>query len=477
MPELPEVETVKETLKSRIIGEKIVSVDVYYESMIDEVCRGDFKELLIGEEITNILRYGKYLFFIFNNVSLISHLRMEGKYFIKDICDERNLHEHIVFTFESGKTLRYHDTRKFGTMKLVRTTSFNEIMNEPELKKLGKEANDESIVKALIDSLNYHRETQDGEKILLYVDTLKNLGVNMPNIALEYAVAYAYMGNFDKGIQILKDSINTSTKPQLLYNELGSIYWTKGDTTSAIIAYKQAIECNPNYARPYINLAELYKCKNEKELAINHYFEAIQLFAQNGYYEEMGNFAAEILDIDSTNIEANKFLQYYWYKEKDYKTALAIGLEIDHLAIEQNKLEEGYANMYFMGMILFAMGVLLNYFVIFPFAFRFLSTYQVQEVVVNQIALKSYISTLLVLSLLMGILFEIPIIAYFLAKLGLIDKPLLVQYRKHAIVVLAILSAVITPTADIFTLLLVTVPLYLLYELSIHIVAHTKVKE
>lgn len=131
----------------------------------------------------------------------------------------------------------------------------------------------------------------------------------------------------------------------------------------------------------------------------------------------------------------------------------------------------------FFGVILFAMGVLLNYFVIFPFAFRFLSTYQVQEVVVNQIALKSYISTLLVLSLLLGILFEIPIIAYFLAKLGLIDKTLLVQYRKHAIVVLAILSAVITPTADIFTLLLVTVPLYLLYELSIHIVAHTKVKE
>ena len=131
------------------------------------------------------------------------------------------------------------------------------------------------------------------------------------NVALEYAVAYAYMGNFDKGIQILKDSIGTSTKPQLLYNELGGIYWAKGDTASAIIAYKQAIECNPNYARPYINLAELYKCKNEKELAINHYFEAIKLFAQYEYYEEMGNFAAEVLNIDSTNIEANKFLQYY----------------------------------------------------------------------------------------------------------------------------------------------------------------------
>lgn len=145
MPELPEVETVKETLKTKIIGEKIVSVDVYYESMIDEASRFDFKELLIGESVCDILRYGKYLFFIFNNVSIISHLRMEGKYFIKSDKEPRNSHEHVVFTFESGNTLRYHDTRKFGTMKLVKTTDFNEIMKEPELAKLGLEANDENI--------------------------------------------------------------------------------------------------------------------------------------------------------------------------------------------------------------------------------------------------------------------------------------------------------------------------------------------
>lgn len=127
----------------------------------------------------------------------------------------------------------------------------------------------------------------------------------------------------------------------------------------------------------------------------------------------------------------------------------------------------------FFGVLLFALGVLLNYFVIFPFAFRFLSTYQVQEAVVNQIALKSYISTLLVLSLLLGILFEIPIVAYFLAKLGIVDKTMMTQYRKHAFVVLCVLAAVITPTADIFTLLLVTIPLYFLYEMSIWVVART----
>ena len=217
-------------------------------------------------------------------------------------------------------------------------------------------ANDESIVKALIDSLNYHREPQDGEKILFYVDTLKSLGVNMPNVALEYSVAYAFMGNFNKAIQILKDSIGTSSKPQLLYNELGNIYLLKQDTLEAILSYKQAINCNPNYARPYINLAELYKSKNEKELAVNNYMKAVRLFGEFEFYEGMGIYASEILEIDSTNLDANKFLQYYWYKEKDYKMALAVGLEIDRLAVEQNKLEDGYANMYFMGMILFDMG-------------------------------------------------------------------------------------------------------------------------
>lgn len=128
----------------------------------------------------------------------------------------------------------------------------------------------------------------------------------------------------------------------------------------------------------------------------------------------------------------------------------------------------------FFGVLLFAMGVLLNYFIIFPFSFRFLSTYQVQEAVVNQISLSSYISTFLMLSLLMGILFEIPIVGYFLAKLGIIDAAMLKQYRKHAFVVICIIAAIITPTADVFTLLLVTLPIYMLYEVSITIVKHKK---
>ena len=121
------------------------------------------------------------------------------------------------------------------------------------------------------------------------------------------------------------------------------------------------------------------------------------------------------------------------------------------------------------GTILFAVGVALNYLIIFPFAFRFLSTYQVQDQVVNQIALTSYTSTLLILSLIMGLLFEMPLVAKALAKAGLLDAAFLRRYRRHALVALMILAAVITPTGDAITLLLVTLPLYLLYELSIAI--------
>ncbi|MDY6426415.1 MAG: twin-arginine translocase subunit TatC, partial [Bacteroidales bacterium] len=127
--------------------------------------------------------------------------------------------------------------------------------------------------------------------------------------------------------------------------------------------------------------------------------------------------------------------------------------------------------------LLFFLGVLLNYFVIFPFSFRFLGTYQVSENVVNQISLSSYVSTFLMLSLLMGILFEIPVVSFFMAKLGLINAQMLREYHRHAIVVICVISAIITPTADIFTLLLVAMPIFLLYELSIVIVKRVETRK
>lgn len=125
------------------------------------------------------------------------------------------------------------------------------------------------------------------------------------------------------------------------------------------------------------------------------------------------------------------------------------------------------------GYLLFITGVAVSYFVIFPLTFRFLGTYQVQSDVTNMITLDSYISTLMTMSLSMGIVFEIPILAWLFAKTGLLTAHFMRRYRRHAIVIILSVAAVITPTSDIFTLLIVSAPMYLLYEVSILIVVRT----
>jgi len=120
--------------------------------------------------------------------------------------------------------------------------------------------------------------------------------------------------------------------------------------------------------------------------------------------------------------------------------------------------------------ILFLLGVLLSYFIIFPFTFRFLSSYYVSSEVVNLISLQSYMQSLFTISLLMGIMFEIPVLCWILAKLRLLKAEFMKHYRRHAIVAIVIVAAIITPTGDAFTLTIVSLPLCLLYELSIWVV-------
>lgn len=122
------------------------------------------------------------------------------------------------------------------------------------------------------------------------------------------------------------------------------------------------------------------------------------------------------------------------------------------------------------GYLMFMLGVLVSYFLIFPLTFRFLGTYQVSDDVANMITLGSYISTLMVMSLAMGLVFEIPVLAWLFAKLGFVSAGFMRRYRRHAIVIILIVAAVITPTADIFTLSIVALPMWLLYELSIYLI-------
>lgn len=122
------------------------------------------------------------------------------------------------------------------------------------------------------------------------------------------------------------------------------------------------------------------------------------------------------------------------------------------------------------GYVMFLLGVALCYFLIFPLTFRFLGTYQVSPDVKNLITLQSYMDTLLVMCFLLGILFELPIVCWVLGKLGILRRTFMRRYRKHAVVVILVVSAIITPTSDIFTLCIVALPICLLYEVSTFLV-------
>ena len=127
--------------------------------------------------------------------------------------------------------------------------------------------------------------------------------------------------------------------------------------------------------------------------------------------------------------------------------------------------------------LMFLLGVLVNYLLVFPLTVRFLGTYQVNNSVANMLTISSYVDTLLMLSLMMGVVFELPVLSWLLAKFGLLRKEWMEAYRRHAFVAILIVAAVITPTSDIFTLLIVSLPIWLLYECSIFVVGRTnKVK-
>ena len=126
------------------------------------------------------------------------------------------------------------------------------------------------------------------------------------------------------------------------------------------------------------------------------------------------------------------------------------------------------------GYLMFMLGTALNYLLIFPLTLKFLGTYQVSEDVANMLTLQSYMDTLLMMNLVMGIVFELPVVSWLLGRMGVINAQMMQAMRRHAVVAILILAAIITPTTDAFTLFVVALPIWLLYELSIVIVRMTK---
>lgn len=143
MPELPEVETVRRTLNQLVIGKTVERVSVLLPRIIqypDDI--EAFQMLLSGETIHSVERRGKFLRFMFDNYTLVSHLRMEGRYGVYHGDDPMERHTHVVFRFTDGTELRYKDVRQFGTMHLYPK---DQDLLEAPLKKLGLEPLDEAF--------------------------------------------------------------------------------------------------------------------------------------------------------------------------------------------------------------------------------------------------------------------------------------------------------------------------------------------
>lgn len=147
MPELPEVETVRNTLKTRVIGKKITDIEIYHEKIIKNIDICNFEKKLVNQTITDIRRNGKYLLFDFDDITMVSHLRMEGKYFFHEVKEERTKHDCVIFNFSDGTSLIYNDTRRFGTMEVVNKKEEYDLKS---IAKLGLEPNDERLTSSYL---------------------------------------------------------------------------------------------------------------------------------------------------------------------------------------------------------------------------------------------------------------------------------------------------------------------------------------
>ncbi|MFM8431367.1 MAG: twin-arginine translocase subunit TatC [Bacteroidota bacterium] len=125
---------------------------------------------------------------------------------------------------------------------------------------------------------------------------------------------------------------------------------------------------------------------------------------------------------------------------------------------------------------LFLTGIAFGYYIITPMTVNFLGTYQVSAQVQNMITLDSFISTVSTMTLITGIVFELPVVVYFMTKIGLLTARFMREYRRHAVVIILIIAAIITPTSDVTTLVMVALPLYFLYEISIFVSAYVNRK-
>lgn len=200
MPELPEVETVRRVLKESILNKTIQSVEIRWDNIITNP-KDEFKNNVIHKTIIDIKRYGKYLIFELNQGYILSHLRMEGKYYYITNTPLDNKHIHVIFAFSDGTKLAYQDVRKFGKMTYIE----KDIYNVPPLSQLGPDLYLEEEFDILSIYKNIHKRNLPIKAILLDQGVVAGLG----NIYVDEVLFHAKINPKKKGIYITKSSVLT----------------------------------------------------------------------------------------------------------------------------------------------------------------------------------------------------------------------------------------------------------------------------
>ena len=172
MPELPEVETVKETLKKELLHKKIIKTKVYYPKMVEYPNSSEFEKQMENQEIIDIKRRGKWLMFELKENYLLSHLRMEGKYFFHSPTEPIGKHEHVSFLLDDGRELRYHDTRKFGKMYLIKK---EEVETKKPISELGLEPWDANLTPSYLKKC-FQKKTLPIKTVLLDQSIIVGIG-------------------------------------------------------------------------------------------------------------------------------------------------------------------------------------------------------------------------------------------------------------------------------------------------------------
>lgn len=203
MPEIAEVETVRNTLKKRILNKKIKDVEVFYKPIVENDIE-TFKKDLISKSFIDIKRKGKWLIFETEDRYLLSHLRMEGKFFIKPKEDIKDKHEHVIFTFMDDETLRYADTRKFGRMLLIKK---EDLESTECIAKQGYEPSDKNLTSAYLLE-KFKNKRLPIKTVLLDQTIISGLG----NIYVNEVMFYAKINPLKEARNITKEECELIVK-------------------------------------------------------------------------------------------------------------------------------------------------------------------------------------------------------------------------------------------------------------------------